>query len=75
MTQHRATDFWRRGRAKGSKTVFPGIGQMARGLKVTPNHLRLVLKGERHSPSLLARFNALINAPAIFRPAKNQKTL
>jgi len=47
------------GRPKGSETRFPGIKSNAPALGVTPEHLRLVLKGVRTSPLLLKRYAAL----------------
>lgn len=43
-------------------TVFFGLSRHAKALGVSFGHLRRVLVGERHSPTLLARYEALVKA-------------
>ena len=46
----------------GRPTRYPRIGQHAQSLGVSRTHLWMVLTGERHSRSLMARYNRLVGA-------------
>lgn len=58
---------------KRGRTTFPGIGKQAKALRVTRQHLFSVLSNERRSPTLLARWQRLVN-PSTNTQSKN-KTL
>jgi hypothetical protein len=60
----------KKGRPKGSKNQFLGIGGWARKLGCNEVHLRRVLCGERQSQSLMNRLDALIMS----KKSPNRKT-